>query len=106
MRAGAREQAIWLAVELRRRSPEMPPEHRGERALAGIATIESDIDDPLAVRQPAEREEKPRLFTPLRKGHAGLLDEQAVHRRGARFASIRKIARHRIWQFAPPTPSG
>lgn len=55
----------------------MPAEHRGEGALACIAGIERDIDDPRATREAFEREWQACLLTPFAEGHADLRRRRA-----------------------------
>src|ERR1700756_4817164 len=53
-------------------------EHRRECALAGIATVEGNIDNPLAVCYSAKGEQETRLLAPLRKAHARLFHKKTV----------------------------
>lgn len=87
----------------------MPPEHRRECALAGIAAVERDIDDSVAVGQAFEREQQTCLLAPLAERQPRLVQEAALKRAfrqtdTRRPLPYRKISIRRIDQGTADTP--
>lgn len=73
----------------------MPAKHRRKCTLAGVAAIESDIRNPLTIRQPLDCKQQSRLLAPLRERHAGLPDKPPVHRLGRYVQSLGPVSRRR-----------